>query len=607
MIDVLLNILGNGIAHELNDNVFAANLYSIIKQSNKIPTIKILQGSMFSTHKLYEELEDYNVEARDYRLEYIIFSGIRTFPGDKKYKISFTNDSKRPCSAIFLGNNGVGKTTIFNCLEKIALGQIFSVPYRELPNYDESIYMRNINASMDSTYIRVNTLDNKKIEFNNLGINQPIIPPAFFCSNTDVSTLLKYGVTPAFVAEQLGLSQYQRLINSLKELRKQIEENYDEYLGLINDFIYIEGLIIVLKELKNTDDIVSMIKRIFPCNTWKSQKNGISSSEITSWEKKVMKNINFFSDLKEETGKILWGIHNNPIDSSKRQHELNLINDAISKLKSHFSIYCKVDCDLDSIDVSRISIEEIERVQQNRKIEIEEKERKYPMLKAEKKMIDNLLQTEVFLSSKYYEIIMNFKNNSSDIFEELLKDFYEMDIDKIPISVTSNGVLQIDIIPKDPKSENSLEAKNCPPQQYLNTFRFKLFSVALKVSLSLYAQRLYNVNFPIVIDDVFDSSDFINKEKINGFICHIFNGYNNLSLHYNINNKTNTKENQLQLIFFTQDAVIAKSVYDAIKYEMCYPAKISRIYKYLEASDKDEEIDAEYKYIVLEDLIDNTQ
>ena len=56
------------------------------------------------------------------------------------------------------------------------------------------------------------------------------------------------------------------------------------------------------------------------------------------------------------------------------------------------------------------------------------------------------------------------------------------------------------------------------PDIFFNTFRFKLLSLMIKISLSLAVRIKYKINFPLVFDDIFSGSDFLSKNSfiING-------------------------------------------------------------------------------------------
>lgn len=594
MIDILLHILSVGIKDKLKDNIFADNLYSVLSNSREIPTYEQLQGYIYKSKKNEDFIEEVKYYNKDYRFKQIQLKGIKKFPGDNLYQISFVDKYESPCSSIFIGGNGVGKTTIFNCLEKVALGKLYSVPSINMPSYSESTFLSNIITPINFATIRLVTQGDY---FENIGLkeNTPIVAPAFFCSNTDVWFLMQNGITSSYIAEQLGLLKYQLLIDSLNKIKSHIELNYWEYLNLKKDYNYINGIITILKNISKSEDKVNALKKIFPFKTWNIE-NELNNRDLEKWDKKVSQITKLFPELKEKIAKEIWGISEDKYISKEQKQKS--IREAIIKLKSTLINKFGVDNEFNILNDINESIEEVEKQQQNLFNEINNIEINQPIFKESTEMIKSVVSTYDYLLDNYHTIIKEIKDNSSDIFDSLLKDFYEGNVAKILLTITSQGTLSIEVIPMDPKTKKSLDSKNCQPQQFLNTFRFKLFCVALKVSLSLYTQRLYNINFPIVIDDVFDSSDFANKDKITEFITHI------LDVHKKICNTNNDINKQLQLVFFTSDDVIAESVYKAIKNRLYYSVKISRIYNYLDLSENDKKKNGEIESISIEDVIE---
>ena len=56
------------------------------------------------------------------------------------------------------------------------------------------------------------------------------------------------------------------------------------------------------------------------------------------------------------------------------------------------------------------------------------------------------------------------------------------------------------------------------PDIYFNTFRYKLFCLITNLSLAIAVRKKYNINLPLVIDDIFYSSDYNNKLSFSKFL-----------------------------------------------------------------------------------------
>lgn len=89
------------------------------------------------------------------------------------------------------------------------------------------------------------------------------------------------------------------------------------------------------------------------------------------------------------------------------------------------------------------------------------------------------------------------------------------------------------------------------PRHYFNNFRFKIYIISYRVAIALFLMKTYNIRFPLVFDDVFESSDFINRTGIDKFIKAILQSYIEIV----------GDDHMLQIIFFTQDEVLATGVF----------------------------------------------
>ncbi len=152
------------------------------------------------------------------------------------------------------------------------------------------------------------------------------------------------------------------------------------------------------------------------------------------------------------------------------------------------------------------------------------------------------------IENKISEIRLDLLPQAQHIISTLLKDY---ESDEVELSFDSengkkmfNGMLQL-------KNDKSQKIR---PRYYFNNFRFKLYLVSLKIAIAFYIMKSRKISFPLVFDDIFDSSDFTNRLNSKNFFNNIFKEYHDLE----INN------NPLQLIFFTQDDIIAESIYDGV-------------------------------------------
>jgi len=91
------------------------------------------------------------------------------------------------------------------------------------------------------------------------------------------------------------------------------------------------------------------------------------------------------------------------------------------------------------------------------------------------------------------------------------------------------------------------------PDVYFNTFRYKLFCLMVSLSLALATRKKYNINLPLIIDDIFFASDFISKNSFALFLQKV------ILLFYKY-----TPNLPFQFILFTHDDLIFRSAIDSI-------------------------------------------
>lgn len=421
----------------------------------------------------------------DARARKLLLKGVRRFPANKDiskgyenyYCLDFCGD-KYVKSSVFLGSNGVGKSSLFSALEKAYLKRLYSCKARGVNTVDEEIqYLKNLSSEESECVIAIETNGDATCRISIIkdkSKNGFLSYPSFFCTEWDVESLAKENEED-YIAEQLGISDFLTILNLC-------DRAIAEYVESENP-VYLDSLLLA-KEL------------------------------------------------------------------SKRLEELS---DEEKSLSSAYYDRIHKDC----MEINS---------------EIHKFEEKFPSIVLTHEELDRIIKTRNFLQSEYETILSRLKHHSDVVFTRLFDAYRDKDILKISLEVQSgNRTPKIDVIALDPLTNKTIGTIH--PRQYLNTFRFKLYCVALKISLAYCCKSLYNINAPIVIDDVFDSSDFQNREKIKNFIFDLYKAHEDLF----------GLDAPLQLIFFTQDDVIGESVFQGIRnYCPKEGAKFSRIFNFLE-------------------------
>ncbi|MDE5888374.1 MAG: hypothetical protein K2H46_12425 [Muribaculaceae bacterium] len=185
-----------------------------------------------------------------------------------------------------------------------------------------------------------------------------------------------------------------------------------------------------------------------------------------------------------------------------------------------------------------------------------------------------------FVETELERLLTEWKARICDFFKEILSDYFDIDNDEVWIymdfvSVNLSHLVDIedanflkrpilhDFIKFDIKIKSSggnydpqVKRFDADPRAYLNTFKYKLFCVTLKMACCCIAKKMYKINNPLIIDDVFDASDFENRVMIRSFA-------EKLSLQHN--KLLPEPEYSLQMIFFTQDDLVAIQMEKGLK------------------------------------------
>lgn len=216
----------------------------------------------------------------------------------------------------------------------------------------------------------------------------------------------------------------------------------------------------------------------------------------------------------------------------------------------------------------------------------EETENETEQLEQRKKIFEqrNGISADLFITSKFefeqldqcVKLFRSHLNSSIEKFHELANKY-------IPTLLKQHANrtedFQINLIRHDNLTEiHNIEIKlrignsqARSPRNLYNTFRFKLFVVCLKVSMAICAQRIHHILFPIIIDDIFDASDFANRSNIHFTVADLLTSYKQ---HFY------QKDNYpLQFIVFSQDELITDGFYKALRRETGIQAvKYSRLH-----------------------------
>ena len=215
--------------------------------------------------------------------------------------------------------------------------------------------------------------------------------------------------------------------------------------------------------------------------------------------------------------------------------------------------------------ISKLEKEISEFNEQIKSIENKTKELEVDLISANKKVsfVTQIKDEIGVFNSKFKlkvdELVNNVFDPIKNTVEDILNDYFQDDPQyKLEINLKENKLIiegeeyitkyiVAEII--DKKTNETVTS----PQIYFNTFRYKLFSLMIGLSIALASRKTYKINFPLVMDDLFFASDFINKNSFSDFLQKV------IHLFYK-----HTPEIPLQIILFTHDDIIFRSSIDAI-------------------------------------------
>lgn len=375
--------------------------------------------------------------------------------------------------------------------------------------------------------------------------------------------------------EELKLNVENRLkeLNKLSRVNKEVVESYKKILDELSD---------VFQNFKKTYNFIE---------TDRSEINSILSlKQVLQKEDQlynvlapIVSNNELFISIKELSEKTLPTNNDFKNLASLLKNNLTLSQDLLDNMNKEISDLFKTREEILQKEIEALSNDDssisIEQTIANLEKEIEELEAQITTATGSNKalekdeieaikIVDFVTQIkdeiEIFNTKLRVEVNTivetNFKAFKEPI-ENILNDYFKddpnfklkIDLKEIPYRIDEetffSKIIVAEIIDK------SNPDKVTTPDQYFNTFRYKLFSLMVGLSIALASRKKYKVNIPLVIDDLFSGSDFVSKNTFSKFIQDL------VVLYY-----THTPDMPLQIILFTHDNFIYKNAIEGIEY-----------------------------------------
>lgn len=683
LLDTTLSDLLKG---SLSKNVIAFRLLNIVRSGSFASSSRdelIIKLLKLEPKELKLREEEYVSEWVDMRFHHLGLGNVKKYgltSSGKPYGISFSLNNQ-PVHSVFLGSNGIGKTSLFAALEYFGMKKMNTAKIRgyereigqdvnvrgggEKPEKDQSEFLCHVEKNLSDVSITVKTNNG---DYNLRGDRYDrelpkFVTEAFYCSDFDVRQLEKSDDFTDFFVVQLGLSEYVRALELLYALGKYVstKRNNLSEIALLNrgdnadDVVIAKALLGIslrlsrsksyylvelLAEASNLSGLVKALK----------DNNNIDRLEvITDAEDVLIKEQKAFRTL-DVYGKEICKRYSEVIKSLRifKRVDYQISERELSDL-SKFLVIRNTLCQ----EAIMLKIEK--SVSPSRIFDIQERYMKryvkaletHEQVKGEQKTISDSIadpEAQSVFDRDYLQLLHAlecelskkldyWKSRIKKWIENLLNEYFLPDNDAVEIKIKVTPVeiedgyshkqvlisqysdrsrslsdfLSFKIIIWSCKGDLNSKAKDrveTVPRSYLNTFKYKLFCVALKLALVVVLKRIYKINYPFIIDDVFDASDFSSRLDLKDFM-------NNLVQMHDSMPGSGFKDVPLQLIFFTQDDVIARQVEKGL-ISACgrSQVKFGHIFDYHEATEEgdgvykeDSEGKRELIYVSLEDDI----
>lgn len=472
----------------------------------------------------------------DCRIDYLKFSCFRTYPKRERYGLSFKDDKDRPSSLFLIGNNGSGKSTLFTALEKIYTG---TSSYAAKMTDDEDSYLTfgfgQMLSTSEKSWSLIYKLHNGQQEnlINSSVSSELLAVPAFFCSDLDIQAMKEDKNLFHWILKQMGYERLEEGIKKISSLRKKRKEIIN---GEVTEFsLTPEEYSDLMKALIDYEPSKHEEELKLYSSSLETIKNPTVPHHLfqTQWDE--IERLEKLPSHRDLGHVILLDNHESVPLHIREIYE------------SLFKLYKRLAKEVNNIKEGESKIETILLLGQEQKKVIEEQSKIGVELSQDTEANIGLLEeAETILKNIQNELVRDFLDRYGMGVLNILSEFsnhgekYEF--------INTNNLSSLDVL----ITAHLGGGYQTTPHLYFNEFRFKLYCVTMKIAIAYHWMVKNHVSVPIVIDDIFNASDFENSIKLEDYAYFIKKTYNDQVL-------KNGFEKELQLILLSHDQLVIES------------------------------------------------
>ena len=503
-------------------------------------------------------------EYRNYRLSHLLVKYFRKYGrygGGDSYAGLYTKDIDM---LFLLGDNGSGKSSMFDAAEYLFTNEIGEAAYR---NIEKSAFASREDCQPDIIAVGEKWEYGISENTDNISEIMTLPLPNFFISENSIyraGKMIDGENFYPYICELLGIGSLWRIAvskdvddlvevlikresentvddNTLKLLRNKTSEYFKRKKKWSNEEV--KSLVVDLGQFldeakkaevdSNYDNAVDLFKRIknrvAPCvkniylKHWQQFQDEVDrTSAHTPSISTTIKDIVIQQFKAVETGAAM--------GRNVRKTNQDMIHGIIISLQS----------DLDTIHRSSSTNELIQ--------EIKKISQKYAGSSTK-----TYSDTQKKSAQQFVDAIHNIQTGILAGIEELVNEYIDDDFKNMITCLFSDYHFSDNEVPEISVITNNrvgFTVNGVSVVKYFNTFRFRMFFIILQTAVCLRLMQKNKVIFPIMIDDIFYANDFHNKMQLSGFFD-VVKKYCERNF---------TKENMPQIIFFSHDEQLVTSI-----------------------------------------------